>query len=100
MRHSAAQPFPVLVQKFFTQRLQQQRHASACTVTAYRDSFRLLLAFAHQRLHKRPSDIVIDDLNAPFILDFLRHLEQNRHKSIRSRNARFTTHRLSKQTCK
>ena len=89
MRHSATQPFAVLVQKFFMQRLQQQRHASPCTVTAYRDSFRLLLAFAYQRLHKRPSDITIEDLDAPFILDFLRYLEQDRRNSIRSRNARF-----------
>ncbi|MEC5409369.1 hypothetical protein VOM14_27870 [Paraburkholderia sp. MPAMCS5] len=72
MNISAAQSFPVLLQKFFTERLLQQRHASPCTVAAYRDSFRLLLAFAHQRLHKRPSDITIEELNAPFILEFLR----------------------------
>jgi site-specific recombinase XerD len=71
------------------QRLQQQQHASPCTVTAYRDSFRLLLDFAHQRLHKRPIDITIEDLDAPFILDFLRYLEEDRRNSIRSRNARF-----------
>jgi len=58
-------------------------------VTAYRDSFRLLLDFAHQRLHKRPIDITIEDLDAPFILDFLRYLEEDRRNSIRSRNARF-----------
>jgi integrase/recombinase XerD len=62
------QPFPVLLQKFFTQRLLLQQHVSHCTVTAYRDSFRLLLAFAYQRLHKRPSNIAIEDLNASFIL--------------------------------
>lgn len=89
MSHSDIQPFPALVQKFFTQRLQQQRHVSPRTVLAYRDSFRLLLAFAHQRLHKRPSDISIEDLDAPFILDFLQYLEQDRRNSIRSRNARF-----------
>ncbi|NPT58144.1 tyrosine-type recombinase/integrase [Paraburkholderia elongata] len=89
MSHSATQPFAVLVQKFFMQRLQQQRHVSPCTMTAYRDSFRLLLAFAYQRLHKRPSDITIEDLDASFILDFLRYLEQDRRNSIRSRNARF-----------
>ena len=46
MSKSSTQTFPALLQKFFTQRLQQQRHASPRTVTAYRDSFRLLLAFA------------------------------------------------------
>jgi integrase/recombinase XerD len=89
MSTSVIQSFPVLLQKFFTERLMQQRHASPRTVAAYRDSFRLLLAFAHQRLHKRPSDIITEELNAPFILEFLSHLEHDRHNSIRSRNARF-----------
>lgn len=89
MNQLTTQPFPVLVQKFFMQRLQEQRHVSPRTVMAYRDSFRLLLAFAYQRLHKRPAEITIQDLSARFILEFLRHLEQDRHNAIRSRNARF-----------
>jgi len=89
MSKLVGQSFPVLLQKFFTERLLQQRHVSPCTVASYRDSFRLLLAFAHQRLHKRPSDIDIKELNAPFVLEFLRYLEHDRHNSIRSRNARF-----------
>lgn len=89
MSKSPVQPFPVLLQKFFVQRLLQQRHASPRTVTAYRDTFRLLLAFAYQRLHKQPSDLALEDLNASFILEFLGHLEQDRHNCIRSRNARF-----------
>jgi site-specific recombinase XerD len=67
----------------------QQRHLSARTVEAYRDSFRLLLAFAEQRLHKRPAALALEELSAPFILQFLEHLESDRHNSIRSRNARF-----------
>lgn len=47
------------------------------------------LAFAHRQLNKQPSEIVLEDLNASFILDFLMHLEQERHNCIRSRNARF-----------
>jgi integrase/recombinase XerD len=83
------QSFPTLLQKFFIQRLMQQQHVSARTVTAYRDSFRLLLGFAHRKLHKSPSDIALDDLNASLILAFLKHLEEERHNCIRSRNARF-----------
>jgi integrase/recombinase XerD len=83
------QGFPALLQRFFVQRLMQQQHVTACTVTAYRDSFRLLLSFAHQRLGKRPSDMALEDLNASFILDFLNHLEVDRHNCSRSRNARF-----------
>lgn len=81
--------FPELLQRFFTQRLIQHLHASPCTVAAYRDSFRLLLAFAQQRLGKSPTDLALEDLNAGFILEFLMHLEIERHNSIRSRNARF-----------
>jgi len=45
--------FPMLLQQFFLERLIQQRNASAQTVAAYRDSFRLLLQFAQRRLGKR-----------------------------------------------
>src|SRR5687767_2934808 len=89
MSASTPQPFPALLQKFFAQRLIQQRHVSPRTVTAYRDSFRLLLAFAHRQLRKRPSDITIEDLDSRFILGFLKHLEEERHNCIRTRNARF-----------
>ncbi|HXC25538.1 MAG TPA: threonine synthase [Gemmatimonadaceae bacterium] len=81
--------FGTLVQHFFVEYLQHQRHASAQTIRAYRDSFRLLLAFAEQRLHKHPATIGLEDLTASLILDFLQHLECDRHNSIRSRNARF-----------
>lgn len=89
MSKLSLQSFPTLLQKFFVQRLLQQRHASPRTVAAYRDTFRLLLTFAQGRLHKRPSDIGIEDLNALLILEFLNYLEQGRHNCIRSRNARF-----------
>jgi len=55
----------------------------------YRDSFRLLPGFAETRLHKRPTDLTLDDLGPQFILEFLDHLEKERHNCIRSRNARF-----------
>jgi len=78
-----------LLQQFFVERLMQQRHASSCTIAAYRDCLRLLLAFAERRLGKRPANLTLQDLNAPFILEFLEDLEKHRHNSIRTRNARF-----------
>jgi site-specific recombinase XerD len=89
MTEETLQSFPVLLQKFFTERLIQQRHASPCTVAAYRDAFRLLLAFAADKLHKHPIDMKISDFGAPMILSFLAYLEEKRHNCIRSRNARF-----------
>ncbi len=73
---------------FFTQRLINQKRASAHTVTAYRDTFRLLLGFASRRSGKRPCDLDFDDLDAALIGAFLDHLETDRHNSVRTRNSR------------
>jgi len=97
MTTKAPQSFPTLLQKFFTQRLIQQQQVSPRTVAAYRDSFRLLIAFAHRKLHKSPGDMTIDDFDTPLILAFLKHLEDERHNCIRSRNARFAAIRAFMQ---
>ena len=77
-----------LIQSFFTDRLLRQRDASPHTIAGYRDSFPLLLNFAAQRLGKAPSDLLIEDLDAPFIGEFLQHLEIDRGNSARTRNTR------------
>jgi integrase/recombinase XerD len=79
---------PSFLQSFFTDRLLRQRQASPHTIAGYRDSFRLLLQFAKRRLGKMPSQLQIEDLNAPFIGQFLDHLESNRKNSARTRNVR------------
>ncbi|WP_411278149.1 tyrosine-type recombinase/integrase [Gaiella sp.] len=76
------------LQAFFTDRLITQRNASQHTIAAYRDTMRLLLRFAAEHHRKAPSDLDIDDLNAPLIGAFLDHLEQERGNSARTRNAR------------
>jgi site-specific recombinase XerD len=76
------------LQAFFTDRLISQKRASAHTIAAYRDTIRLLLAFAAQHTAKPPSDLDIDDLGAPLIGAFLDHLEHERGNTIRTRNAR------------
>src|SRR6266700_2682801 len=80
--------FPSLLQSFFTDRLLRQRQASPHTVVGYRDSFRLLLKFAKERLRKSPSQLRIEDLDAPFLGLFLDHLESTRKNSARTRNVR------------
>jgi site-specific recombinase XerD len=71
-------PLAPLLQQFFIDRLQKQRQTSPCTISAYRDTFRLFLAFAEAKLRKRPSDLTIEDLTTHLILAFLDHLERNR----------------------
>lgn len=76
------------LQAFFTDRLMRQRQASPHTIAAYRDTMRLLLSFAAERLDKQPSKLDLDDLAAPFIGAFLDHLEHERGNGVRTRNAR------------
>ena len=89
-----APSFPTLLQRFFVDHLRQQRAVSPCTVAAYRDTFKLLLAFAEKRIGKSPTDVTLPDLNADLILAFLDHLERERANSVRSRNARLSAIRV------
>jgi integrase/recombinase XerD len=81
---------PALLQSFFTVRLMTQRKVSVHTIASYRDTFRLLLQFAQQRLRKAPTQLALSDLNASLMGEFLVDLEKRRHNSSRSRNLRLT----------
>jgi len=81
-------PIAPLVQAFFTHHLVCQRRASPQTVASYRDTFRLLIQHRSQTSGKKPSDLTVEDLQAPAILEFLDHIERNRGNSIQTRNAR------------
>jgi site-specific recombinase XerD len=79
-----------LLERFFTERLMQQRQASPHTISSYRDTFRLLLKFAQQRLHISPAQLAFKVIDAPLIVAFLDHLDKHRGLSTRSRNLRLT----------
>ena len=79
-----------LLERFFTERLMRQRQASPHTISSYRDTFRLLLKFAQQRLHTPPAQLTFKAIDAPLIVAFLDHLEKHRGLSARSRNLRLT----------
>ena len=79
-----------LLERFFTQRLMQQRQASPHTISSYRDTFRLLLRFVQLRLHTPPAQLAFKAIDTPLIVAFLNHLEKHRGLSARSRNLRLT----------
>ncbi len=81
------------LQALRTERLASQRQASPHTITAYRDTFRLLLGFAQTTTGKAPSRLELSDLDAPLIGAFLAHLEQVRGNSVSTRNARLAAAR-------
>ncbi|WP_426987606.1 tyrosine-type recombinase/integrase [Pseudarthrobacter sp. Y6] len=76
------------LQAFFTVRLTSQYGVSPHTVASYRDTFRLLLAYAHEAAGTRPSDLDVGQLDANLITGFLDYLEHGRGNTIRTRNAR------------
>jgi integrase/recombinase XerD len=77
-----------LVQAFFCKRLISQRRASPHTIASYRDTFRLLLAFAQKRLSRPPSQLELKDISPSLVSDFLDHLEATRSNRARTRNLR------------
>ena len=82
--------FAPLLERFFTQRLMQQRQASPHTISSYRDTFRQFLKFVQQRLHKPPVSLNFEEIDAPLVVAFLDDLEKRHGVSVRSRNLRLT----------
>jgi integrase/recombinase XerD len=76
------------LEAYFIERLRTQRNASPRTVAAYRDTWRLLLGFVSRETGKDPSQFDFSDLSAARIGDFLQWLEETRHNTVRTRNAR------------
>ena len=73
---------------FLLEHLPRERKASPHTSEAYAQSFKLLVCFAADRLHVKPFQIEIEQLDVPMILAFLEHIEGNRGNTARTRNAR------------
>jgi integrase/recombinase XerD len=73
---------------YFCSYLIGQRDLSPRTISAYRDTFRLLLQFLQKRYGIQPDALCVDDLDAPRVLAFLADLEKSRGNCARSRNAR------------
>ncbi len=76
------------IEAFFTDRLISQRQASPRTITSYRDTLRMVLAFAQQHTGKAPSCLDVADIDVTLVSAFLTHLETERHNSARTRNTR------------
>ncbi len=73
---------------FLREHLPHERKASPHTCATYAYSFQLLVCFAANRLEVKPCQLEIEQLDAPLVLSFLRHIESDRRNSPRTRNAR------------
>jgi len=77
-----------LITGFLREYMPQARGYSPHSCEAYAHSFRLLFAFAAQRLHMRPSRLELEQIDAEMVLAFLAHIERERGNSAATRNVR------------
>lgn len=77
-----------LIRDFFERHLVSQRGLSEHTVLAYRDTWKLLLQFVCKRQRKNCGQLEVENLTADAVGSFLKHLEDERHNSVSTRNNR------------
>ena len=73
---------------FLQQRLPIERRASPNTCDSYAHAFRLLFEYASACIKTPPSQLQLEQLDAPLIVNFLNHLETSRGNGAGSRNIR------------
>lgn len=76
------------VYSFFSDHLQVQRGLRPASIRSYRDGMRLFLSFVAVDAGRKISRLSLQDLSFDRVLRFLRHLEEDRHNHIRTRNQR------------
>lgn len=76
------------ITEFFQQRLPIERRASSHTSDSYAYAFKLLLEFASERLNVPPSQLDLEQIDAPLVVSFLNYLETSRGNGPSSRNTR------------
>ena len=83
-------PLAPLVTAFFRQHLAAEKGVSKNTITSYSYTFKFLCRYVSGRVGKSPSELSLEDLDAPMIRDFLEHLERDSGNTARTRNLRLT----------
>jgi site-specific recombinase XerD len=81
-------PLAPLITRFLREYMPRQRGYSRQTCDTYAISLKLLLEYAAKLTGARPSRLFIEQLDAPLIVDFLAHIEQERGNGASTRNLR------------
>ncbi len=69
------------LRQFFADHLPRLRGLSPCTIRSYRDSFKLLLRFVSSQRRWDAAKLDLDVIGPQEVMDFLQHLEDDRHNS-------------------
>jgi site-specific recombinase XerD len=67
-----------------------EKGVSKNTIAAYSYAFKFLCRYVSNRIGKSPSELSLEDLDAPMVRDFLEHLERDCGNTPRTRNLRLT----------
>jgi len=76
------------MKRFLSHYLPVQKGLSANTIAAYRDAIKLLLCYAADTVRKPLDTLAVEDMAEKVVLGFLDHVQQARHGSATTRNAR------------
>lgn len=76
------------ITSFLQERLPVERRASDNTCESYAYAFKLLFEYASNCLKVPPSELHLEQLDAPLIVNFLNHLETTRGNGPNTRNIR------------
>ena len=81
-------PIAPHITAFLQKRLPIERRSSRHTCDSYAYAFQLLFEYASRRLAVAPSELQLEQLDTPLIVDFLDDLQTQRRNRPRTRNAR------------
>ena len=76
------------VRRFLLEHLVAEHNLARNTQQSYRDTLRLLIPFAANKLSRAVDRLTLIDLSADLVRGFLTHLEEQRHCGKRTRNQR------------
>jgi integrase/recombinase XerD len=76
------------VRRFLLEHLVVERNLSRNTQRSYRDTLRLLIPFAAEAHKTNVDRLVVTEVSADVVRDFLRHIEERRGCGVRTRNQR------------
>ena len=83
-------PIAPHITAYLQQRLPLERNASPNTVESYAYTFQLLFQYASDTVKRAPSDLLLEQLDAPLILKFLSWLQTDRGNARSTRNIRLS----------
>jgi integrase/recombinase XerD len=76
------------IKHFLLEYLPAERNFARNTQHSYRDALRLLVIFASTTLHRKPDELLVEDLSSDLLRRLMRHIEETRECSVSTRNQR------------